>query len=247
MYKKKLIYGIITARAGSKSIPNKNIKLLNGKPLIYYPIQTSLRSNLIDKTLISTDSRRIAKIAKKYKCEVPFLRPKKFAGDKSTDYDVFKHISTWLKTKNILPDYFVHFRPTLPIRNVKLIDKAIKKFVDSKNYDSLRSLSIAKETPFKMWFKFKKLIKPVVSLKKIKESHSVPRQILPVSYWQNGYVDIIKASTIIKEKSMVGKNVMPFLIKEDIADIDYIEEYKNLKKNFFKLKKMKKKKLRHPN
>ena len=82
MYKKKLIYGIITAREGSKSIPNKNIKLLKGKPLVSYPIQTSLKSIFIDKTFISTDGKKIAKIAKKYKCQVPFLRPKRYSGDK---------------------------------------------------------------------------------------------------------------------------------------------------------------------
>ena len=237
MYKKKLIYGIITAREGSKSIPNKNIKLLKGKPLVSYPIQTSLKSIFIDKTFISTDGKKIAKIAKKYKCQVPFLRPKRYSGDKSTDYEVFRHISNWFKKKNILPDYFVHLRPTLPIRKVKLIDLAIKKIIDNKNYDSLRSLSIAKETPFKMWLKYKKTINPVISSEKFKESHSVPRQMLPITYWQNGYVDIFKTSIIIKKKSMVGSKVMPFIIREDIADDDYIEDFKSLKKNYNKLKK----------
>ena len=247
MYKKKLIYGIITAREGSKSIPNKNIKLLNGKPLVFYPIQTSLKSKYIDKTFISTDGKKIATMAKKFKCQVPFLRPKKYSGDKSTDYEVFRHLSNWLQKKNILPDYFVHLRPTLPIRNIRLVDIAIKKIIDNKNYDSLRSLSVAKETPFKMWLKHKRLIKPVINSKKFKESHSVPRQILPITYWQNGYVDIFKATTVIKKKSMTGSKIMPFLIKEDIIDIDYIEDYRNLKKNFYKLKKSKKKKIRHPN
>ena len=72
MYKNKLIFGIITARGGSKSVPNKNIKKVNKRPLIYFSIKTSLNSKLIDKTLISTDSLKIAHVAKKYGCEVPF-------------------------------------------------------------------------------------------------------------------------------------------------------------------------------
>ena len=247
MYKNKLIYGIITARGGSKSVPDKNLKKINKRPLIYFSIKTSLSSKLIDRTLISTDSIKIAKLAKKYGCEVPFLRPKKYAGDRSTDYEVFKNLSEQLKKQKELPHYFVHLRPTSPIRNVKIIDLAIKKIIHSNNYDSLRSLSVSKESPYKMWLKNKNFIKPIISFKKFKDSHSIPRQILPLSYWQNGYVDIIKSSTILKKRSISGNKIFPFIIKKETMDIDYLEDLKKVRKNFKRLKFNKRKVKRIPN
>ena len=246
MYKNKLIYGIITARGGSKSIPNKNIKKINGKPLIYYSIATSLKSKLIDRTIMSTDSSKILALGKKFNCEVPFLRPKKIAKDKSTDFEVFKHLSNWLKRNDKRPSYYVHLRPTHPIRNYKIIDLAIKKLIEKKNYDSLRSLSVSKETPFKTWIKKNKGIVPIVKFKKIKDSHSIPRQILPKTYWQNGYVDIIKDTTITKKRSISGNKVLPFEINQKSFDIDYVEELDFIKKNFSKIKNSKKKLNRYP-
>ena len=164
------------------------------------------------------------------------MRPKKYAGDKSTDYEVFKHLSKWLKKRKKLPNYFVHLRPTAPIRNAKIIDLAIKKIIDSSNYDSLRSLSISKQSPYKMWLKNKNSIKPVISFKNIKDSHSIPRQILPLSYWQNGYVDVIKSTTILTKRSICGKRIFPFIIKRKTFDIDYPEDLKKIRKNFKKLK-----------
>ena len=246
MFKKKKIFAIITARGGSKSIPNKNIKKINGKPLVYYSIKAGLESRLIDRVILSTDSKKIMSISKKYNCETPFLRPRKFSGDKSTDFEVFNHLVGWLKKNDELPSYFVHLRPTHPIRDIKEIDKAIISIVKKPNYDSLRSLSVSKVTPFKMWIKKNDQITPVIKFKKFRESHSIPRQLLPVTYWQNGYVDIIKVDTIIKMKSMVGKKVMPFLVSKESHDIDYRNELKFIKKNFFKIKYSKKKILRTP-
>ncbi len=246
MYKKKTIYGIITARGGSKSIPNKNIKKIDGKPLVFYSINTSLKSKLIDRTIITTDSKKIAKIAKNLKCEIPFLRPKKISGDFSTDFQVLEHLDKWLKKNDKVPDYYVHLRPTHPIRDQKVIDHAIKKIIQNKTFDSLRSFSISKETPYKTWVKKNKKFFPIIKLKKTSDSHSIPRQLLPVTYWQNGYIDIIKSTTISKKKSIVGKKILPFILKQDSYDIDYIEELNFLKKNFSKIKKFKNTLKRYP-
>ena len=85
------ILSIIPARGNSKSIKLKNLALLNNKPLIYYSIKQSLRSKIINRTIVSTDNKRIAKIALKYGAEVPFLRPKKISKDNSTDLDFILH------------------------------------------------------------------------------------------------------------------------------------------------------------
>ena len=97
-----------------------------------------------------------------------------------------------------------------------------------------------------MWIKKNNQVTPILKFKKLRESHSVPRQLLPITYWQNGYVDIIKVDTIIKMKSMVGKKVMPFLACKESHDIDYKDELKFVNKNFFKIKYSKKKVFKTP-
>ena len=92
MYKKNKILAIILARGGSKRLKNKNIRLINSKPLIYWTIKAAKQSNLIDDIVVSTDSKKIALICKKLKVFVPFLRPKKFSGDKSSSIEALQFI-----------------------------------------------------------------------------------------------------------------------------------------------------------
>ena len=125
------IFSIIPARSGSKGIPGKNIKLLNGIPLIAFSIQASLKSENISRTIVSTDSEEIANIARKFGAEVPFLRPSAISGDNSTDFEFFIHAIEWFKTnEGKIPDYFVHLRPTTPLREPNVIDKAINYFIN---------------------------------------------------------------------------------------------------------------------
>ena len=81
----------IGARGGSKGVPKKNIRLLNGKPLISYTIESALNSNIFDSVIVSTENEEIAKIAKKYGAEIPFMRPKELATDKAGMYEVILH------------------------------------------------------------------------------------------------------------------------------------------------------------
>ena len=196
----KEIVAIIPARGGSKSIPRKNIYPLLGKPLIYWTIKQAKESKLINRVVVSTDDEEIKKIALKYGAEVPFLRPKKIAGDKSTDLEVFKHALDYFHNKEkSFPFLLVHLRPTGPARLVSVIDKAISKMLKNIKFDSLRSVSLASQTPYKMWFINNNKMTSVIKMKNNIESHSVPRQQLPEVYWQNGYVDIVKPITILKK------------------------------------------------
>ena len=88
---KRFVLGIILARGGSKRLPNKNIRLLNGKPLISYIIKTALKVGKLDDVVVSTDSKKIADIAKQYGANVPFLRPAKYATDKATSFQALQH------------------------------------------------------------------------------------------------------------------------------------------------------------
>lgn len=227
---------VITARKNSKSLKNKNMIKIGSKPLIQYSIDTCLQSKMLSKVLINSDSDEIINYCKKKGVESYYKRPSKLAKDNTTDLEVFIDLINYFKKNKItLPDAFVHIRPTCPIRDINIFDKAIKKFSNNfdKGYTSLRSVSLSKENPYKMWFITKEnILKPIIKNNKF---NSVPRQLIPKSFWQNGYIDIIKPQTISRG-SIEGNKVLPYIIKHDIHDIDYLSDLKDFKKFIKNLK-----------
>jgi N-acylneuraminate cytidylyltransferase len=218
------ILGIIPARGGSKGIKNKNIKLLCGKPLIYYTIAEAKKAKFIKRIIVSTDSPKIRDIARKYGAEVPFLRPKELAKDFVTDLPVFKHCLKWLKeNEGYRPDIVVQLRPTAPLRKAEHIDKAIELLLNSKGADSVRSVTKAGQHPFKMWRMKNNRLLPFISqnISRREESYNLPRQKLPLVYIQNGSLDVIWPKTILEKGSMSGDVILPFVMKElDSVNID---------------------------
>ena len=119
------ILGLIPARGGSKSIPLKNIKILKGKPLIHYSIETAIKSKIFDYIVVSTDSEKIRNKCKKFNEIYIFNRDKKISLDKSPTEDVLKDVLLKLKKKfNYSPDYIFILEPTSPLRSINTISKA---------------------------------------------------------------------------------------------------------------------------
>ena len=139
----KRIAAIILARKGSKGLKNKNIRRLRNKELIFWPINAAIKSKYIDDVFVSTDCPKILKISKNYGAQVPFLRPKKLAQDKSKSFDAIKHWLNFLKEKKIFYKYFILLEPSSPLTNSKDIDKAFKVFLKNKKAKSLVSVSKA--------------------------------------------------------------------------------------------------------
>lgn len=213
------ILAIIPARGGSKGVPRKNIYPILGKPLIVYSIEVALASKQVNRIIVTTDDEEIAKIAKAHGAEVPFLRPKKLAGDKTLDLPVFQHALKWLKdNENYEPDLVIHLWPTSPLRKPEHIDEAISLIKKDPKAHSVRSITHATQTPFKMWQleARKKYMRPLLidQYKKLyrsgREPHASARQLLPPMYTQTGYVAVIRPHVISKSNSMFGKNVLPF-------------------------------------
>ena len=119
------VIGIIPARSGSKAVKNKNIKQINNMPLIYWTINTALKSKL-DEVIVSTDSRKIKKICEKYGAKVPFIRPLRISKDNSKSIDVVKHALKFYEKKNIFYDAVLLLQPTCPLRTVQDINKSLK-------------------------------------------------------------------------------------------------------------------------
>lgn len=133
MINKKKIIGIIPARIGSKGLKFKNLKILNKKPLIYWPIQTMKKSKYIDKIILNTDSKKISKIGIKLGAEVPFLRPKYLALSRSKISDVILHTLKYFKRKNFFFDYILLLEPTSPLTTTDDVDKAIEILEKNNN------------------------------------------------------------------------------------------------------------------
>lgn len=223
------ILAIIPARGGSKSIPRKNLLMLLGKPLLSYSIEQAKKSDWITRIIVSTDDEEIARTAKEFGAEVPFLRPKEFAEDDSTDFQVFHHALDWLqRNENYQPELAVQLRPTGPARDPKIIDAAIEKMLSTPSADSLRSVSIALQTPYKMWRLESGFMEPIVRLDGDSESYNYPRQKLPAVYWQNGYIDIVRPHVVLQKKQMCGDKILPFLIEQQVLEIDYPDDIKRM-------------------
>jgi N-acylneuraminate cytidylyltransferase len=139
-----LNYAFIFARGGSKELKNKNIKLFNGKPLIYYSINLAKKSKKIKKIFVSSDNPKILKIAKKYGAEI-ILRPKKFSNDNSSEIDAWKHAIRYLQNKNDKFDNFISLPCTSPLRIRKDINIAIQRI--KNNNDIIVGISKTNKSP----------------------------------------------------------------------------------------------------
>jgi N-acylneuraminate cytidylyltransferase len=217
------ILAIIPARGGSKGLPNKNILPLAGHPLIAYSIKAALDSPSITRTIVSTDAEAIASVARQYGAEVPFLRPAEYAQDHSLDYDVFVHALAWLNQhEGYRPDFVVQLRPTSPLRSVELVEGCIHKLAQSEA-DSIRVVTPALHTPFKMW----RIVTedapmvPLMTLNGLDDPYNQPRQHLPTIYWQIGTLDVIRTSVITEQHKISGRNILPYVVGQEWAmDID---------------------------
>lgn len=221
------IIAIIPARSGSKSVKDKNIRIMNGKPMLAYSIEHALQSKKVERVIVSTDSPNYRDIALRYGAEVPFLRPAEISGDTSLDIEVFDHALRWLKeNEGYQADICVHLRPTHPIRNVEDIDRMVTLMESHSEWDSLRSVSLAAQTPYKMWLfpeQDSDTMLPLATCD-VTEAYNAPRQRLPQVYMQNACIDIMRASTILEKHSMTGDKIAGYKMLYDF-DIDTEEEF----------------------
>ncbi|MHA1438589.1 MAG: acylneuraminate cytidylyltransferase family protein [Promethearchaeota archaeon] len=230
------ILSTICARGGSKGVKNKNIRLLNGKPLIAYSIEALKSWNKTDKIICSTDSDDIRKIALKFGAETPFKRPSELATDTADKLDVLKHAVKFCEKKEkVTYDCIVDLDPTSPLRTVKDIDKAFNKFINS-DADLLFSVYKSHKNPYFNMVEldengYAKICKE--STKYIKS-----RQQAPIVYSVNGSIYIYKRDFLIETSNILSGKVIIYEMTDLSIDIDReidfdVIEY-ILKKRLFK-------------
>ncbi len=230
------ILALIPARSGSKGVSGKNIKILGGYPLITYSICAAKLTEGIDRVIVSTDSEKIADIARKYGAEVPFMRPAEISGDNSTDLELFKHAIKWFELDGSCPRMIIHLRPTTPFRDTAEIERAIGLIQTRPKSTSLRSVHELSEPPHKMF-----QLDPNGYLRGFfpddprLEYYNLPRQVFPKAYHPNGYVDIIKTDFVKRTNSLHGSHMIGF-VTPVVTEVDRPDDFEYLE---YQLKKIK--------
>ena len=222
MYKKKTILALVPARIGSKRIKKKNILPIHKKKtLLDFTHKSILDSKYLDRSILSTESKKIKNIAKKIGYEVPFLRPKKYASDNSSTENVIKHAIQKLK-KNY--DYVMVLQPTSPLRKGIDIDNSIKLIINNNCKCVISTFFSKKVGKFPVTLKKKKIVKFNFNLKKRN------------SYYLNGAIFLFKLKyflkypniNLIQKKNQAINYIMPISRSVDIdteSDLKIFKKY----------------------
>ena len=199
---------LIPARAGSKRIPGKNVRVLGGHPLLAYTIAAAHASGEFAHVVVSTDAPEVAEIARSYGAEVPFLRPPEMAGDLSPDIEWVRHALERLPDLEV----FALLRPTSPFRTAATVRRAAARFRALRGIDSLRAVEPCRQHPGKMWVVDGDRMRPLLADGPRQPPwHSMPYQALPRVFVQNASLEISWARTVRETGTIAGETIAPFL------------------------------------
>ena len=214
---------IIPARGGSKGVPGKNIKEVNGIPLLSYPIMAAKKTEHISEVYVSTDDINIKNIA--LECGAKVIdRPKELADDHSLDIDVMKHAVKYLNSY----DDIIHLRATTPMIESKILDEAIEYYNDNPECTSLRSAHESSETAYKSFKRVNGYWNGLFDEEFDGDYYNWPRQQLPKTYQPNGYIDILKSEWFMNNNSLHGDKILSY-ITDYAHEIDTQDDLKILR------------------
>lgn len=218
------ILAVIPARGGSKGIPRKNIKLLNGKPLIQYTIEAAKQAQLLTTCIVSTEDEEIAEVSKKLGVGVPFMRPKHLSHDDTPTLPVIQHALAHFKEIEESFDAVCILQPTTPFREKGLIDNAIKKFIET-GADALISVRLVPHEYNPHWV-FEPNPSGFLNIA-TGENKIIPRrQDLPPAYIRDGAIYLTKTQGVVLENSLYG-NRLSFVLhnSKKHVNIDRLEDW----------------------
>lgn len=230
----------ICARGGSKGVPNKNIRELDGKPLIVYTIEQALACDLINKVVVSTDSEQIAEIARQAGAEVPFMRPEELATDTAGKLPVIHHaVKYCIDKQDFEPDLVIDLDPTAPLRTQEDIKACFDSLMNNKDADAVITGYRSSKTPYFNMIEIKE--DGFVKLSK-DAGRFTSRQTAPVVYAMNASIYIWKTDKLLQSEHLFNDQVqMKFveMSQERSIDIDHEIDFKFteflLKNNYIKL------------
>ncbi|WP_440913808.1 acylneuraminate cytidylyltransferase family protein [Candidatus Pelagibacter sp.] len=220
---------VISARGGSKGLPNKNIRMLMGKPLIAWTIIQAQKVSEIEKVVVSTDSEEISSIARKFGAETPFIRPSNLASDNSGKFQVFKHaFKSCVEHYKKDFDFFLDLDCTNPLRDVSDITSAINLFKDlrSSGVDGVFSVCDARKNPYF------NLVEPdekgfLKISKKINNSLIVRRQDAPLVFEHVASIYVLSPEYLMNSDNLLDGNLRGYNIGQDKSfDVDSELDFK---------------------
>ena len=222
MLNDKRLIAIIPARSGSKGLPNKNIRLLNGKPLIAYSLVAAQEAEIFDEIFLSTDSQKYANIASQYGANVPFLRSDSLATDTASTWDCVNEALEQYGTMGKKFDIFVVLQPTSPLRTPQDIVTAVETMI-LNTADSVVSVCEADHSP--LWYNIlpknksiKGFVRPEIMTK--------TRQELPTFYRINGAIYAVDTSYFFRTQNIYDGNSFAYIMpKERSIDIDSLFDF----------------------
>jgi CMP-N,N'-diacetyllegionaminic acid synthase len=215
----------IPARSGSKRVPDKNIKLLNGHPMLAYTVRAAIDSGVFDSVICATDSEIYADVARHYGAEVPFLRSSEISGDKSPDIEWVVWMLNMLKQSDREFEIFSILRPTSPFRLPDTIRRAWELFINDPTADSLRAIEKCKQHPGKMWMIRGERMLPLMPFSLGDTPwHSSQYAALPEVYAQDASLEIAWSRVPLQQNSIAGEAIIPFISQGlegfDINDLE---------------------------
>lgn len=206
---------LITARGGSKGVPGKNIKLLNGKPLLYYTIDAARQITSDRNICLSSDSEEIIRAANNYGLEVPFVRPDELATDKAGSYDVLLHAVEYYRSIGRNYKTLVLLQPTSPFRNGQHIAEALALYFDE--IDMVVSVRESDENPYYSLFEEGS----DGYLVKVKQTEFRTRQECPAVYCYNGAIYVINMESLLEHPLSSFKKIKKYIMSKTVSiDID---------------------------
>ena len=224
-HNKDKIVAIIGARSGSKSVKDKNIRHLNGQPLIFWIIQTAINTPEIDRVIVSTDSEEYATIARSCGAEVPFIRPEKISGDLSTDFEYVSHCLEYLESQEqLVPRVALRLMATVPSQKSKDLSQIIKNCLQSDEVDSSVIVAEARQTPQKAL----KIVQNSEGYERLVSYEDgtglgvnpTARQRYDKAYFRANAI-AFKPRVIRTTGTITGENIIPHVISaSDVIDID---------------------------
>lgn len=212
------VLAVIPARGGSKGVLRKNIRPVNGKPLIAYTIEEALKSKVVSRVIVSTEDPEIADIALRLGADVPFVRPAELAKDQTLMVPVVKHALSFVEAEEGLQyDYVILLQPTAPLRLAEDIDGAFAKLA-STGADSVISVCQVDDVhPIRM----KKIVDDRIKAFCIEETEGTRRQDLPAAFMRNGAIYAARRSTLMDKDSLRGDDSRPYVMpRERSVSID---------------------------
>lgn len=207
----KSIIALIPARAGSKRVPGKNLRLLAGQPLIAYTIAAAQQAKIFTQIIVSSEDAATRQIAlERGVGAIP--RPDKYASDDSPDIEWVRHALTSATIADQQPDCFAILRPTSPFRTAKTIQRAWAEY-ERSGCDSLRAVEVMTANPHKMFWLVNCELQPILPTVDLPPWHSRPTQTLPWAVQQNASLEISKCS-LVRDRlypSITGPRIWGFL------------------------------------